>query len=144
MILRVKRPRPDVELPAYATPGAAAMDLRAAEDVTLAPGQRAMVPTGLAIELPGPDYVALMFPRSSLGLKYGLAFTNGVGVIDSDYRGELSVHLVNQGDAPCTLHKGERIAQLAVVPLVQARVEEAQSLSETGRGTGGWGSTGRF
>lgn len=144
MILRVKRVREDVELPAYATDGAAAMDLRAAQEVTLAPGQKAMVPTGIAIELPGPMYVALMFPRSSLGVKYDLAFTNGVGVIDSDYRGELSVHLLNRGTQPVTLQKGERIAQLAVVPVVQAQVEEADSLSPTSRGTGGWGSTGRF
>ena len=144
MTLRVKRLRPDVALPGYATAGAAAMDLRAAEEVTIAPGEKAMVPTGLAIELPGPQYVALMFPRSSLGLKYSLAFTNSVGVIDSDYRGELSVHLENRGAAPVILQKGERVAQLAVVPVVQAAVEEASELSPTDRGAGGWGSTGRF
>ena len=97
MELKIKTVRPSARVPAYATPGSAAMDLCAAceESVAVAPGQRVMIPTGIAIELPGPDYVALVFARSSLGVRHGLTLSNGVGVIDSDYRGEIQVGLIN-------------------------------------------------
>lgn len=136
---------PRAKAPAYATPGAAAADLCALLDapLTLAPGQRAMVPTGLAIELPGPDCVALIYARSGLAVKHGVTLSNGVGVIDSDYRGELRVGLINQGDAPYTIEPGERIAQLCIAPVYQADFIEAAALSDTGRGAGGFGSTGR-
>lgn len=144
--VKYKKLDPRAQVPAYATPGAAAADLCAVldEPLTLAPMQRTLVPTGLAIELPGPDYVALVFARSSLGTKFGLALSNGVGVIDSDYRGEIHVGLANHGDQPYTVHSGERIAQLAVLPVARAQLEEADELSGTARGAGGFGSTGQF
>ena len=144
---KIKRLREGVELPFYATPGSAAMDLRAAcgpDGVTIAPMERALVPTGIAVELPDAGHVALLFARSSLGLKKGLALTNGVGVIDSDYRGEICVGLVNLSGEPVTIPNGERIAQLAVMPVERMEIEEAGRLGETQRGEGGFGSTGRF
>lgn len=136
---------PRAKLPAYATPGAAAADLCALLDapLTLAPGQRMLVPTGLAIELPGRGAVALVYARSGLALKRGLGLANGVGVIDSDYRGELKVPLLNQSDAPQTIEPGERIAQLCIAPVWQADFVAAAALSDTERGAGGFGSTGR-
>ena len=132
-------------LPAYATAGAAAMDLCACmeEPVTLAPGGRQGIPTGIAIALPSADYAALVFARSGLGIKKGVCLSNGVGVIDSDYRGEIGVGLVNLGREPYTVQPGDRIAQLMVVPVVQPTVTVAEDLDETDRGAGGFGSTGR-
>ena len=143
--VKIKRLRSQAKLPAYATEGAAAMDLCAVLEApfTLAPGQRALLPTGFAIELPGPEYVALIFARSSLGSKHGVALPNGVGVIDSDYRGEISVGLVNLSDKPYTVQNGERIAQLAVMPVALPDMLEVETLTDTERGTGGFGSTGR-
>ena len=137
---------PRAKAPAYATPGAAAADLCAVLDapLTLEPGQRAMVPTGLAIELPGPDCVALVYARSGLAIKQGVTLSNCVGVIDSDYRGEIKVGLVNLGAAPVTLAPGERVAQLCIAPVWQAAFAPAQELSDTDRGAGGFGSTGRL
>jgi dUTP pyrophosphatase len=131
--------------PAYATPGSAAADLCAVLDapLTLAPGQRALVPTGLAIELPGPECVALLYARSGLAVKHGVTLSNCVGVIDSDYRGELRVGLINQNSESYTLQPGERIAQLCIAPVWQAAFVQAQDLSSTSRGAGGFGSTGR-
>ena len=136
---------PRATAPAYATPGAAAADLCAVLDapLTLEPGGRAMVPTGLAIELPGPDCVALLYARSGLAVKHGLTLSNCVGVIDSDYRGEVKVGLINQSAEPYTIQPGERIAQMCIAPVWQAAFAEADALSDTARGAGGFGSTGK-
>ena len=146
MQVKYKLLDPRAKAPAYATPGAAAADLCAVLDapLTLEPGQRAMVPTGLAIELPGPDCVALVYARSGLAIKQGVTLSNCVGVIDSDYRGEIKVGLVNLGAAPVTLAPGERVAQLCIAPVWQAAFAPAQELSATDRGAGGFGSTGRL
>lgn len=146
MQVKYKLLDPRAKAPAYATPGAAAADLCAVLDapLTLEPGQRAMVPTGLAIELPGPDCVALVYARSGLAIKQGVTLSNCVGVIDSDYRGEIKVGLVNLGAAPVTLAPGERVAQLCIAPVWQAAFTPAEELSDTDRGAGGFGSTGRL
>ena len=145
MQLLFKRTRPGAKVPAYATPGAAAADLCAVLDapLTLPPGGRAVIPTGIAIQLPGPGYVALLCARSGLAVKNGVTLSNGVGVIDSDYRGEIRAGLVNLGDAAYTIQPGERIAQLMVLPVEQAVFAEVPALDETARGLGGFGSTGR-
>lgn len=134
-----------IPLPRFATGGAACMDLCACIEspLTLAAGARALVPTGIAIALPSADYVALVFARSGLGIKKGVCLSNGVGVIDSDYRGEIGVGLVNLGDEPYTVQPGDRIAQLMVVPVVQPTLTVVDELDETARGAGGFGSTGR-
>lgn len=149
MELKIKALSPkigtDIPLPRFATAGAACMDLYACIDqpVTLAAGERRLIPTGIAIALPSADYVALVFARSGLGIKHGIAPANCVGVIDSDYRGEIRVGLTNLSDTPYTVQPGDRIAQLAVMPVVQAELERVDSLDDTGRGTGGFGSTGK-
>lgn len=134
----------EIPLPYYATPGAAAMDLHACMDdsVTIAPGQRSTIKTGIAIALPDAGYVALVFARSGLSRKFGIAPSNCVGVIDSDYRGEIMVCLTNSGQEPYTIHPGDRIAQLAVLPVVQAELTLVDELPGTQRGAGGFGSTG--
>ena len=148
MELKVKAVSPkigtDIPLPYYATPGSAAMDLHACleEAVTVPARGRTVIPTGIAIALPSPDYVALVFARSGLGIKHGVAPSNCVGVIDSDYRGEVMVGLQNSGDADFTIQPGDRIAQLMVVPVVQAQIRMVEELDETQRGAGGFGSTG--
>lgn len=138
--------RPGAAMPRYATSGSAAADLCAAieQPLTLEPGARALVPTGVAIQLPGPEAVALICARSGLAVKNGLTLSNGVGVIDSDYRGELQVGLVNLSQSSYTIQPSERIAQLMVMPVVQASFVQTESLDETQRGTGGFGSTGRL
>lgn len=130
-------------LPAYETTGAAGMDLLAAleEEVTLAPGARAAVPTGLSIALPH-GYEAQVRGRSGLAFKHGIGVVNAPGTIDSDYRGEIKVLLINWGDQPLTLTRGMRIAQLVVAPVAQAEWRVVPSLPETARGGGGFGSTG--
>lgn len=135
----------DIPLPFYATPGSAAMDLHACmeEAVVIPAGGRKVIPTGIAIALPSPDYVALVFARSGLGIKHGIAPANCVGVIDSDYRGEILVGLQNSGDADYVIQPADRIAQLMVVPVVQAQVKMVDQLDETQRGAGGFGSTGK-
>lgn len=135
----------EIPFPFYASEGAAAMDLCACIDapVELAPGGRAVIPSGVAIALPSAEYVALVFARSGLGIKQGVTLSNGVGVIDSDYRGEIKVGLTNLSDAPYTIHPGDRIAQLAVTPVVQAQIKMVTELDETDRGAGGLGSTGK-
>ena len=149
MELNVKALSPKIgtEIPApfYASAGAAAMDLHACldEPVTIAPGELVSIPTGIAIALPSAAYVALVFARSGLGVKHGISLSNGVGVIDSDYRGEIKVGLTNLSRTPYTISPADRIAQLAVMPVVQAELERVDSLDETGRGTGGFGSTGK-
>ena len=133
------------KVPAYATSGSAAADLCAVLDETLPvqPMQRGLVPTGLAIELPGPACVALVYARSGLSIKYGLCMANGVGVIDSDYRGELRVPMVNLSNEPYTIQPGERVAQLCSAPGWQAAGAPADELTDTARGAGGFGATGK-
>ena len=148
MELKIKAVSPkignDIPLPYYATPGSAAMDLHAClgEAVTIPARGRTVIPTGIAIALPSSGYVALVFARSGLGIKHGVAPSNCVGVIDSDYRGEVMVGLQNSGETDFTIQPGDRIAQLMVVPVVQAQVRMTDELDETQRGTGGFGSTG--
>ena len=145
-IVKYKKLDARAVVPQYATPGAAAADLCAVLDtpLTLAPMQRALVPTGLAIELPGPACVALVYARSGLSIKHGLCMANGVGVIDSDYRGELRVPMVNLSNEPYTIQPGERVAQLCIAPVWQAAFTPADELTDTARGAGGFGSTGKF
>lgn len=133
----------DLPLPAYATEGAAGFDLAAAvaAPVTLPPGGRALVPTGLAMALP-PGYEAQVRPRSGLAAKHGVTVLNSPGTIDSDYRGEVGVILINLGDVPFVVERGMRIAQAVVAPVTHARLVEAATLGETARGAGGFGSTG--
>lgn len=135
----------EIPAPYYASPGAAAMDLHACVDgeVTIPPRGRAVIPTGIAIALPDPGYVALIFARSGLGIKHGIAPANCVGVIDSDYRGEVKVGLQNSSEEPYTVRPGDRIAQLAVLPVFQAELVWTDNLDETARGSGGFGSTGQ-
>lgn len=129
-------------LPAYATAGAAGMDVVAAEDLVLAPGARHAVATGFAIAIP-PGYEVQVRPRSGLALKHGITCLNTPGTIDEDYRGEVKVILANLGDQPFTIARGERIAQLVPAPVQRALFEEVAVLDETDRGSGGFGSTGR-
>ncbi len=131
-------------LPQYMTAGAAGMDVSAVLDapVVLAPGQRVAVPTGLAMELP-EGFEAQVRPRSGLAWKAGITVVNAPGTIDSDYRGEVRILLVNLGQEPHTIEHGERIAQLVISPVVQAQVHEVAALSESARGAGGFGHTGR-
>ncbi len=133
-------------MPAYATDGAAAVDMRAAIDegttVTIQPGQRAMIPTGMAISLESANVVAILAARSGLAVKSGINLANGIGVIDSDYRGEICVGLYNSSDVPFTVNRGDRIAQLMFMPVYTANLIEAVTLDETARGAGGFGSTG--
>ena len=149
MELKIKAldPRIGREIPAprYATAGAAAMDLCACIDapVTIGAGKRAVVSTGIAIALPSKDYVALLFARSGLGIKRGICLANGVGVIDSDYRGEIRVGLANTSQEDYTVMPGDRIAQLMITPVVCPSVSFVEELDETERGAGGLGSTGR-
>lgn len=130
-------------LPAYETAGAAGMDLLAAleQDMVLVPGERAAVPTGLSIALPA-GYEAQVRGRSGLALRHGIGVVNAPGTIDSDYRGEIKVLLINWGDQPVTLTRGMRIAQLVVAPMTQAGWRVVETLPETARGSGGFGSTG--
>ena len=145
--VKVKLLDPAAKLPQRATPGSAAADLCALcppQGVLLPAHGRAVLSTGIAIELPGPGYVALVIARSGLGIKKGVTLSNSVGVIDSDYRGELRVGLVNLSDEDYTVQNGERIAQLAVLPVAEAVFTAAEELGETQRGEGGLGSTGRL
>ena len=132
--------------PTYATEGSAAVDLRAAieesEPLTLAPGQRALVPTGVAIAPEGKDYVAVVAARSGLAVKHGVCLSNGIGVIDADYRGEILVGLLNTSDTPFVIRRGDRIAQMMFLPVAHADFLTVAALDETERGAGGFGSTG--
>ena len=149
MNLKIKYVSPKIgkEIPApfYASAGAAAMDLCACVDepVTVEPRALVSIPTGIAIALPSAEYVALVFARSGLGIKHGITLSNGVGVIDSDYRGEIRVGLTNLSNIPYTVQPGDRIAQLVVTPVVAPELEIVDELEDTDRGTGGFGSTGR-
>lgn len=149
MKLKIKAVSPklgsQIPFPSRATEGSAGLDLRACldEPVTVAPRQLVSIPTGLAIGLPGPEYVALVFARSGLGIRHGISLSNGVGVIDSDYRGEIQVGLTNLSEVPYTIQPGDRVAQLLVMPVALPELEIVQELEDTGRGAGGFGSTGR-
>ena len=138
-------PRLAGNLPAYATSGSAGLDLRAAIDapLTLAPGQTRMVSTGLSIHIADPGYAALILPRSGLGSKNGIVLGNLVGLIDSDYQGPLMCAMWNRGDADFTLQPMDRIAQMVIVPVAQVELEVVSDFSASGRGAGGFGSTGR-
>ena len=141
MTVKVLRTDPAAQLPSYAHPGDAGMDVRSIEDVTLAPGARALVHTGLVLMLP-PDAEAQVRPRSGLALKHGVTVLNAPGTIDAGYRGEVGVILVNLGTEPFAVEKGMKIAQLVVAPVTQASVVEVAEVDETDRGACGFGSTG--
>lgn len=148
-LLREPGSDPAIPLPAYETPGAAGADLRAnllpedrASGFVLDPGYRALIPTGLRMEIP-LGYEVQVRPRSGLALKHGITLPNTPGTIDSDYRGPVGVPLINLSAEPYTIRHGERIAQMVVAPVVQARFETVETLGETRRGDGGFGSTGR-
>ncbi|RTE86500.1 MULTISPECIES: dUTP diphosphatase [Gammaproteobacteria] len=135
----------DIPLPEYATSGSAGMDLRAciSHAVTLEPGQTELVGTGLAIHIGDPKLAATILPRSGLGHKHGIVLGNLVGLIDSDYQGELMVSVWNRGNTTFTIEPGERIAQLVILPVVQAELNLVSDFDETDRGEGGFGSSGR-
>ncbi|MDD4773608.1 MAG: dUTP diphosphatase [Eubacteriales bacterium] len=136
--------RGDAAYPVYATDGSAAADLKACIDnpVTINPGEIVTLPTGIALSPDRDDVVALIFGRSGMGTKHGVTLSNAVGVVDSDYRGEIRVSLINRGREPYTVNNADRIAQLMFVPVYTAHFITADSLDETARGSGGFGSTG--
>jgi dUTP pyrophosphatase len=143
--LRVLDPRVADTLPAYATPGSAGLDLRACieQPLRLEPGQAELIPTGLALHIADPGLAAMLLPRSGLGHKHGLVLGNLVGLIDSDYQGPLMVSCWNRGHAAYTVQPMERIAQMVIVPVVQARFRVVEQFEASDRGAGGFGSTGR-
>jgi dUTP diphosphatase len=141
-VARVGRRGPPLDLPRYETAGSAGMDLRADEPFALAPGERRLVPTGLALEIP-PGHEGQVRPRSGLAVRHGIALVNAPGTIDSDYRGEVKVLLVNLGQEPASFARGDRIAQLVVAPVARAELEVVDDLAGSSRGPGGFGSTGR-
>ena len=140
--LKIHRIR-DVSMPAYQTAGSAGMDLRAALDapLTIESGQRVLVPTGLKMEIPA-GYEGQVRPRSGLALKKGLTLVNAPGTIDSDYRGEVGIIMINLGQEPVTINPNDRIAQLVIAPVIQAEIQEVDTLQDTERGAGGFGHTG--
>ncbi len=133
------------QMPAYATPGSAGLDLRACVDapLTIEPGSTHLIPTGLAIHIGDPGYAALILPRSGLGHKHGIVLGNLVGLIDSDYQGELMVSTWNRGDTTFVLNPMERLAQLVIVPVLQVGFEVVDEFGDSERGAGGFGSTGK-
>ncbi len=145
MKLKIRKLREGATIPRRATEGAAGMDLYACidENITLAPQQLVIVPTGIAIELPDSGCAAFLYARSGLGVKHGICLGNGVGVIDSDYRGEVCVGLCNVSDKPYVIAPGERIAQMVIAPVFTPDVVEVSALSDTQSGAGGFGSTGK-
>lgn len=145
MELKIQKLRDNAIIPTRATEGSAGMDLYACieEAVTIQPQQRVTIPTGIAVALPSNEFVTFIFARSGLGIKHGIALSNGVGVIDSDYRGELCVGLLNSSDKPYTVNPNDRIAQMVVMPVCIPTVSVVDTLEETQRNTGGFGSTGK-
>ena len=143
--LKIKKLRENAKIPVRATPGSAGMDLCACIDspLTLGGGEKALIPTGIAIALPSAELGAFVFARSGLAIKHGIGLLNGVGVIDSDYRGEVCVGVINQLSEPYTIEPSERIAQLVIMPVSLIPPVEAVELDETERGAGGFGSTGK-
>lgn len=145
MVLKIKKLNENAIIPKTATGGSAGMDLCACTEtaVTLAPGERKLIPTGIAIALESNAYVAYIYARSGLAVKQGITLSNCVGVIDSDYRGELKVGLINLSSEPYTVQNGDRIAQLVIAPVIMPQIEECDELDETERASGGFGSTGK-
>ncbi len=143
--LKILNERMRDQLPHYATPGSAGLDLRACLDapITIEPGQTVLVPTGLAVHVADPGYAALILPRSGLGHKHGIVLGNLVGLIDSDYQGELMISTWNRGHTTFTLNPLERLAQLVIVPVVQAQFNIVDDFETSERGAGGFGSTGK-
>jgi len=143
--LKILDPRMAQQLPAYATPGSAGLDLRACVEapLTLAPNECRLVPTGIAIWLKDPGYAAMILPRSGLGHKHGIVLGNLVGLIDSDYQGQLMVSAWNRSEVAFTLQPMERLAQLVIVPVVQAQFRQVSEFPASERGEGGYGSTGK-
>ena len=143
--VKVLDPRMAGQLPAYATSGSAGLDLRACLDapLILEPGRAELVSTGLAIHIADPGLAAMILPRSGLGHKHGIVLGNLVGLIDSDYQGQVMVSMWNRGATPYTIQPGERIAQMVVVPVVQVQLNVVESFEESQRGAGGFGSTGK-
>ena len=147
LLIRVIDPRlgREIPLPGYATDGSAGLDLRACLDApfVLEPGQAHLIPTGFAIHLEDPGLAAVLLPRSGLGHQHGIVLGNLVGLIDSDYQGQVMVSVWNRGDHPFTIRPGERIAQMVIVPVVQVELEVVAEFAESARGAGGFGSSGR-
>ena len=143
--VKILDPRMRDQLPQYATPGSAGLDLRACIDaaITLAPGQTELVPTGIAIHLDDPGYAAIILPRSGLGHKHGIVLGNLVGLIDSDYQGQIFVSTWNRGNSAFVLNPMERLAQLVVVPVAQVEWNVVEDFAGSTRGAGGFGSTGK-
>ena len=143
--LKILNERIRDQLPQYSTPGSAGLDLRACVDapLTIEPGQTVLVPTGLAVHVADPGYAALILPRSGLGHKHGIVLGNLVGLIDSDYQGELMISTWNRGHTAFTLNPLERLAQLVIVPVVQAQFNVVEEFEASERGAGGFGSTGK-
>lgn len=141
LVVKIKRKSPDHPLPEYATPGSAGMDLRADEQVVLHKGEYASVGTGLYMEIP-EGYEGQVRPRSGLAAKHGVTLLNAPGTIDSDYRGELRILLINHGERPFTVEPGDRIAQIVFAPVERAQIRESLQLSPSSRDSGGFGSTG--
>ncbi len=145
MILKIKKLCENAVIPKAATSGSAGMDLYACldSDVTIKSGERVLVPTGIAIALESNAYVAYIYARSGLAIKSGITLSNCVGVVDSDYRGEVKVGLINLSDKDYTVTNGERIAQMVIAPVIMPEIEEVEELDETERAAGGFGSTGK-
>ena len=145
MELKINKLKENAKIPKRATTGSAGMDLYACIDkpITLAPGQLAIVPTGIAIALPDNTCAAFLYARSGLGVKHGICLSNGVGVIDSDYRGEICAGLCNVSDKTYTIEPDERVCQMVIAPVLTPDVVEASELDDTDRGEGGFGSTGK-
>jgi len=145
--LKILDPRlgKEIPLPEYATDGSAGLDLRACidESLSIAPGETHLIPTGMAIHIDTPDLAAMLLPRSGLGHKHGIVLGNLVGLIDSDYQGQLFVSCWNRGESPFTIEIGERIAQMIIVPVVQAKFDIVDEFESSQRGAGGFGHTGR-
>lgn len=143
--IKILNPKMAEQLPAYATPGSAGLDLRACIDTAaiIKPGETFLIPTGLAVHLADPGYAAMILPRSGLGHKHGIVLGNLVGLIDSDYQGELKVSVWNRGNASFTVEPFERIAQMVIVPVVQAEFKIVNEFAASQRGEGGFGSTGK-
>jgi len=145
LTVKIKKLRENAVVPKRATEFSAGADLYACidEPVTIAPSGLAKIPTGIAIELPRGDFAAFLFARSGLGVKHGITLSNSVGVVDSDYRGEICVGLCNVSSEPYTIQPNERVAQMVIIPVACADFVEAEELSDTVRGEGGFGSTGK-
>ena len=144
-MLKIKKVRENAKVPFRATSGSAGLDLCAAidEPIALKGGATAVIPTGIAIALPSNEYGAFIFPRSGLAVKHGIGLLNSVGVVDSDYRGEIMVGVINQISEEYVIQPGERVAQMVIMPVSMMPVEEVSELDDTDRGAGGFGSTGK-